>query len=79
MFCGINTVSAQTSGLVVGVTAGITDMDPHFHMHVSVQNLVKHVFEKLITRDALFQILSALATSWCAGLFDVQIQAKTGG
>lgn len=66
LFCGINTASAQASGLVVGVAADITSMDPHFHLYVPNQNLAEHVFEKLITRDALLQMVPGLATSWRA-------------
>ena len=65
-FFGMNTAMAQASGLVIGVAADITSMDPHFHLYVPNQNLAEHVFEKLITRDALLQMVPGLATSWRA-------------
>lgn len=66
MFFGMNTAMAQASGLVIGVAADITSMDPHFHLYVPNQNLAEHMFEKLITRDALLNLVPGLATSWRA-------------
>ncbi|MEO8154565.1 MAG: ABC transporter substrate-binding protein [Rhizobacter sp.] len=55
-------VQAQT--VTIGLAADITSMDPHYHLLTSNQNVVEHVFNRLIERDDQLRMVPGLALSW---------------
>lgn len=59
---GAATVQAQT--VTVGLAADITSMDPHYHLLTSNQNVVEHVFNRLVERNDQLRMVPGLALSW---------------
>jgi peptide/nickel transport system substrate-binding protein len=57
---------AQAQSVSVGLAADITSMDPHYHLLTSNQNVVEHVFNRLVERNDQLRMLPGLALSWRA-------------
>jgi peptide/nickel transport system substrate-binding protein len=54
----------QAQSVTIGLAADITSMDPHYHLLTSNQNVVEHVFNRLVERDEQLRMLPGLALSW---------------
>jgi peptide/nickel transport system substrate-binding protein len=59
-------VCAQAQNITIGLAADVTSMDPHYHLLSSNQNVVEHVFNRLIERNDQLRMLPGLALSWRA-------------
>ncbi len=58
---------AQTPGgqtLVMGVSAPITSVDPHYHTFTPNESLDAHIFEPMVDMDAKSRPIPKLAESW---------------
>ena len=58
--------SAQSTELVIALSAPLSSMDPHFHNLTPNNGLSKHVFENLIQTDEFQNLRPGLAESWKA-------------
>jgi peptide/nickel transport system substrate-binding protein len=59
-------VCAQAQSVTIGLSADITSMDPHYHLVTSNQNVVEHVFNRLVERNDQLRMVPGLALSWRA-------------
>jgi peptide/nickel transport system substrate-binding protein len=62
LFCLAGAASAQT--LTIGLAAGPTSADPHFHALWPNFQFGRHVFDALTATDANLRVVPALATGW---------------
>jgi peptide/nickel transport system substrate-binding protein len=62
MLCLSGGVSAQT--LTIGLAAGPTSADPHFHALWPNFQFGRHVFDALTSTDANLRVVPSLATGW---------------
>ena len=58
--------AAPAQELRVGVEAGPTSNDPHYHSLITNIAFSRHVFEPLVVQDATQKLTPGLATSWRA-------------
>jgi peptide/nickel transport system substrate-binding protein len=56
--------AAQSQTLVMGVSAPITSVDPHYHTLTPNESLDAHIFEPLVDMDAHARPIATLAESW---------------
>lgn len=59
--CGL---AAHADSLRMAVSGEITSMDPHFGNIFPNNNVMEHIFETLVARDADSKLKPGLATSW---------------
>lgn len=57
-------VAAHAADFKLAVSGEITSMDPHFGNIFPNNNVMEHIFETLVTRDADSKLIPGLATAW---------------
>jgi peptide/nickel transport system substrate-binding protein len=58
------TQASATDELRIGLAAGPTSFDPHYHAHAPSYALHRHVFETLLTREHDGRLIPTLAEDW---------------
>ncbi len=64
LFVLLAPVPASAAELAIGLGADVTSMDPHFHNLTPNNNMVEHVFDKLVAKDPQSRLVPGLAESW---------------
>lgn len=66
ILAGLMSLGALAQELRVGVEAGPTSNDPHYHSLITNIAFSRHVFEPLVVQDAQQKLVPGLATGWKA-------------
>ena len=56
--------SAQAANLVIGLSADVTSIDPHYHNLTPNNAVALHLFDTLVLRSEKSQPMPGLATEW---------------
>src|ERR1700680_2009776 len=62
----VPSAGAKEREVAIGLQAGITSIDPHYHNLSPNNSLLLHIYEPLVYRDPDGKLVPALATSWRA-------------
>ena len=57
---------AHAAGIVIGLAADVTAIDPHYHNLTPNNAVAKHLFDYLVARNEKSQLMPGLATEWKA-------------